>query len=94
MLRKLVATVIAAAAISLGAPAVAQAQPHMCDNHGFGSGMIYKAACGSGSGGAAAEWTYAKNPDGTDKMECGKHVYKIARHSGGGRYGVETTDPW
>lgn len=49
MLRKLVATVIAAAAIGLGAPAVAQAQPHMCDNHGFGSGMIYKAACGSGS---------------------------------------------
>lgn len=94
MLRTTTATVFAIAALALGIPAVADAQPGMCDNHGTGTGLIYKHACATGSGGAGADWTYATHADGTPKMDGPKHIYKCVRHCGGGRHHVETTDTW
>ncbi|AEJ93218.1 hypothetical protein I5H94_gp026 [Mycobacterium phage SwagPigglett] len=94
MLRNTIATITAALALALLTPAVADAAPKHCDNHGTGHGKIYKHACATGPGGASADWTYAKNPDGTPKMDGTKHIYKCVRHCGGGRHHVETTDTW
>ncbi|AEK09641.1 hypothetical protein PBI_EISH_26 [Mycobacterium phage Eish] len=94
MLRTTTATVFAIAALALGIPAVADAAPAHCANHGTGHGKIYKHACATGSGGAGADWTYATHADGTPKMDGTKHIYKCVRHCGGGRHHVETTDTW
>ncbi|AAN12425.1 hypothetical protein PBI_CHE8_27 [Mycobacterium phage Che8] len=98
MLRTTTATVLATAALALGIPAVADAAPKHCDNHGTGTGLIYKHACATGPGGAGANWNPVMNPDGTYKTvtEDGKtrKVYKCVRHCGGGRHHGETTEPW
>ncbi|WNM68418.1 hypothetical protein SEA_STARCEVICH_27 [Mycobacterium phage Starcevich] len=98
MLRTTTATVLAIATITLGAPAVADAAPAHCANHGTGHGQIYKHACATGSGGAGADWQMVKNTDGTPKtvMKDGKEhkLYKCKRHCGGGRYAKTTTEPY
>ncbi|QGH77847.1 hypothetical protein SEA_KENUHA5_23 [Mycobacterium phage Kenuha5] len=94
MLRNTIATITAALTLALLTPAVADAAPKHCDNHGIGAGKIYKHACAKGSGGAGADWTYATHADGTPKMDGTKHIYKCVRHCGGGRHHVETTDTW
>ncbi|AIM40414.1 hypothetical protein PBI_ESTAVE1_24 [Mycobacterium phage Estave1] len=98
MLRNTIATITAALTLALLTPAVADAAPKHCDNHGTGHGMIYKHACATGSGGAGADWQMVKNADGTPKtvMKDGKEhrLYKCKRHCGGGRYAKTTTEPW
>ncbi|ADU15903.1 hypothetical protein PBI_WEE_27 [Mycobacterium phage Wee] len=94
MLRNTIATITAALTLALLTPAVADAAPKHCDNHGTGHGKIYKHACATGPGGAGADWTYATHADGTPKMDGTKHIYKCVRHCGGGRHHVETTDTW
>ncbi|AUX81953.1 hypothetical protein SEA_FRANKIE_27 [Mycobacterium phage Frankie] len=98
MLRKTIATIIATAALTLGTPAIANAAPAHCSNHGTGHGQIYKHGCATGNGGAGADWQVVKNPDGTPKtvMKDGKErkLYKCKRHCGGGRYAKTTTEPY
>ncbi|AGT13896.1 hypothetical protein WHEELER_37 [Mycobacterium phage Wheeler] len=94
MLRTIAAAGILAAGLGLGLAPASQAAPAHCANHGTGHGQIYKHACATGSGGAGADWTYAKHADGSYKMDGTKHVYKCQRHCGGGRGKTETTDPW
>ncbi|AVO21629.1 hypothetical protein I5I01_gp23 [Mycobacterium phage MooMoo] len=62
MLRTTTATVLATAALALGIPAVADAAPKHCDNHGTGTGLIYKHACATGSGGQGPAWTTSGDP--------------------------------
>ncbi|AEK08570.1 hypothetical protein SEA_PHALCONET_26 [Mycobacterium phage Phalconet] len=98
MLRTTTATVFAIAALALGIPAVADAAPAHCANHGTGHGQIYKHACATGSGGQGAKWVPVKNPDGSIKkvLKNGKlkTVYGCEARCGGGRHHVETTDTW
>ncbi|AWH14425.1 hypothetical protein HWB60_gp024 [Mycobacterium phage TChen] len=98
MLRTATATVFAIATIALGIPAVADAQPGMCDNHGTGHGQIYKHACAKGSGGQGAVWSPVMNGDGTVKKVMTDDGLKTVKHCvkrcGGGRHLVETTDTW
>ncbi|AYD87775.1 hypothetical protein SEA_ARCUSANGELUS_26 [Mycobacterium phage ArcusAngelus] len=98
MLRNTIATITAALTLALLTPAVADAAPKHCDNHGTGHGKIYKHACATGSGGQGAVWSPVMNGDGTVKKVMTddglKTVKRCVKRCGGGRHHVETTDTW
>ncbi|UAW08501.1 hypothetical protein SEA_MADMEN_23 [Mycobacterium phage MadMen] len=98
MLRNTIATITAALTLALLTPAVADAAPKHCDNHGVGAGKIYKHACAKGSGGQGAVWSPVMNGDGTVKKVMTddglKTVKRCVKRCGGGRHHVETTDTW
>ncbi|QXO12827.1 hypothetical protein SEA_LATRETIUM_27 [Mycobacterium phage Latretium] len=83
MLRTATATVLATAILALGIPAVADAAPKHCDNHGTGTGLIYKHACATGNGGRGPSWT----TDGDAYLGADGHTYQdykcTARCNGG-----------
>ena len=54
MLRTISTAALALAAFGIITAPIASAAPKMCDNHGTGTGLIYKHACATGSGGGGS----------------------------------------
>lgn len=69
----------------------------ICDNHGVGPGLIYKAACGNGTGGLGARWSPMFDALGNpvtspDENGVPQQVYRCSARCGG-QYGAHTTTP-